>query len=362
MSTVSILRDARPGADLARLLEPFAPGASLGATDLVAVKIHAGEHGNTRFIPPQSVSAVIRALGLPSGRTFLTDTTVLYRGRRLTAPAYMVLAGEHGFGLPETPPFIVADGLRGTDEVAVKLPSACTGTAARIARVVCDADSMVLVSHFKGHLLAGFGGALKHLGMGCASRGGKLYQHSSLKPSVRKGKCTACGNCAEHCPAGAIRIDGAASITESTCLGCGECIQRCPSAAIGIDWNQEQGVFARRLAEYAVAAASATRVLVYVNFVVSVAPDCDCLADSGGFLVPDVGVLASTDPVALDQACLDQVTASTAGPGSPVAGAGPGVDKFRVLRPDIDGAEVLEIAQSCGLGSRSYTLEEVRTG
>lgn len=355
MSNVHFLPDGG-GRDLASFLAPLSAAAGLADTDLVAVKIHAGEHGNTRYIPASAVCGVVEALGLPAGRTFLTDTTVLYRGRRLTAPDYIVLAAEHGFGPPATPPFIVADGLRGTGEVAVRLPSCCDGPSARIAGTIADADAMVVVSHFKGHLLAGFGGAVKNLGMGCASRGGKLYQHSSVRPLIRESKCTACGNCAEHCPEAAIEVRGKAVLNPSRCVGCGECIQRCPTGAVSVDWNQDRGVFMRRLAEYAVAAASATRVLLYVNFVVNVTPDCDCLQDTGGRLVDDIGVLASTDPVALDQACLDLVTAAPPAPGSPVSGAGPGIDKFRALRPDIDGSVTLAIAQSFGLGNRSYQL------
>lgn len=343
-------------ADLRGLLSRFSPGDSKG-TGLYAVKIHAGEHGNTRFVPPVAINAVVDALDLPRGRTFLTDTTVLYRGRRLTAPAYLALAHEHGFGLPDSPPFIVADGLRGTDELPVKLPSCCDGPSARIARLISEADAMVVVSHFKGHLLSGFGGAIKQLGMGCASRGGKLYQHSSLKPFVRTAKCIKCGNCMVHCPVGAVTMDGGpALISETRCIGCGECIQRCPTGAVGVNWNQDRGVFMRRMAEYAIAASSVTKVIVFVNFIINVSGDCDCLEDSGGLLVDDIGVLASTDPVALDQACLDMVTAAPAGSTSPVPDAGPGVDKFRALRPDIDGSEQLAIAQTLGLGSRSYTL------
>ncbi len=351
-------RPAGAGADLSALLGRFRDSMALGPSDLVAVKIHAGEEGNTRYIPPSLIASVVGGLGLPPGRTFLTDTTVLYRGRRLTAPDYLLLAMEHGFGPPATPPFIVADGLRGTDELSVKLPSCCGTPSARMARGICESDAMVVVSHFKGHLLTGFGGSIKNLGMGCASRGGKLFQHSSVKPTVRTGRCTACGACAAHCPEGAIGLSPTASVSQSRCVGCGECIARCPSGAMAVDWNQDQGVFTRRLAEYAVAAASVTRIPAYVSFVVSVVPDCDCMQDTGGPLVDDIGVLASSDPVALDQACLDLVTAAPDAPGSPIT-AGPGADKFRAFRPQVDDCAQLAEAQALGLGSRSYDLVEV---
>jgi len=361
MSEVFFRKACKDGVkdSLGELLRGFSLKGDSG-TDLYGVKIHAGEQGNTRFVPPDQVNEVVRALGLPFERTFLTDTTVLYRGRRLTAPAYLNLAREHGFGLPATPPLIIADGLRGTDETAVKLPSCCEGSSARIARLISETDSLVVVSHFKGHLLAGFGGAIKNIGMGCASRGGKLYQHSSVKPSIRPAKCVRCGICIEHCPAGAIAMeDASAVISEARCIGCGECIQRYPGGAVGVDWNQDRGVFMRRMVEYAIAAASVTRMMVCVSFITGVSGDCDCLEDQEGVLVDDIGVMASTDPVALDQACLDAVTAAPAAASSPVPDAGPGVDKFHALRPHIDGTEQLAIAQNLGLGSRRYVLTEV---
>jgi len=217
----------------------------------------------------------------------------------------------------------------------------------------------VAVSHFKAHLLAGFGGALKNLGMGCSSRGGKLFQHSSVKPVIRQNRCTACGTCAAHCPEHAIAVDRSASIVSSRCVGCGECIARCPAGAISVDWNQDQGVFTRRMVEHALAVQTVTRVSLCVNFLTDIAPDCDCMEDSGGLLVDDLGVLASTDPVAVDQASLDLVTAAPAARKSPAPGAGAGTDKFRAIRPSIDDTAQLALAQSLGLGSRSYELESV---
>lgn len=343
-----------------RLVTPYRDRVRFKKSELVAVKTHPGEKGNTAFVPAQQIAAVVEALALPARQTFLTDTTVLYPGRRMSAPDYLRLIREHGFGPPQTPPFIIADGLRGTDEVEIALPQSCQTHQARIAKFICDADAMIVVSHFKGHLLSGFGGAIKNLGMGCASRGGKLYQHSSVAPRVAGAKCTGCGMCQAHCPTGAITVDDTASIDETICIGCGECLQRCPEQALSVAWNQDKSIFMQRMAEYALAAASVADVVVYVNFVTKVAPDCDCMHDTGPALVADIGVLASRDPVALDRACLDLVTQAPCSADSPLFGkVAAGDDKFTAVHPSTNGASQLEHAERIGLGSQHYVIELV---
>jgi hypothetical protein len=343
-----------------RLLADLAPKLEVGDGELVAVKLHPGEEGNESYVRPAEVMEVVRALELPERRTFLADTTVLYRGRRMTAPDYLGLAADHGFGPPDTPPLIVVDGLRGTDEVEVDLPDACGSGKARLARLLQQADHTVVVSHFKGHLLSGFGGAVKNLGMGCAARGGKLYQHSNVKPSIGKDKCIACGACAEHCPVDAITVEETAAIDRDVCVGCGECLQRCPTGAVRVSWNQERGEFASRLAGYAVGAATLMEPAIYVNFLVRVAPNCDCMGDEGAPLVADIGVLASEDPVALDRACYDLVAQAPAAEGSEAAGrAGEGEDKFTAVHGDSAPLQQLEEAESMGLGSQEYRLVEI---
>ena len=338
------------------LLAPFLFTNQGSSNDLTAVKIHPGEEGNSSYIPASLVKMIIQALELPERRTFLTDTTVLYGGRRMTAPDYVSLAYDHGFRMPDLPPFIVADGLAGTDEFAVDLPGNCKTETARLASILARTDNAVMVSHFKGHLLAGFGGSIKHLGMGWAARAGKLYQHSSVMPCVKTDKCTLCKACISVCGATAIRaLDYSAQIDEALCTGCGECIQRCPEGAIRISWNQESHTFINRMVEYALAATLATRIPVYVNFLINISPDCDCMKNEGPPMVSDIGVLASSDPVAIDQASLDLVTAAT-----PLGkGAASGKDKFLHIRPDRDGEEQLRKGEKIGLGSREYRLVTV---
>ncbi len=343
-----------------RLLAPFRAFMDMEATGQAAVKIHPGEEGNTSFLTPYEVNLVVKSLELEFSRSFLTDTTVLYPGRRMAAPDYVMLAHEHGFGPPKTPPFLVADGLRGTSEVLVELPGEWGLPPARLAPLIAEADMMVVISHFKGHLLASFGGAVKNLGMGCASRGGKLYQHSTVTPRIKSSKCIACGVCVEHCPVDAISILETARIDEGACIGCGECLQRCPTSAIGVSWNQEKDEFMRRMSAYGAAAAFSTRVGVCVNFVVRVVPDCDCMQDTRGRLVEDLGIVASADPVAADAASFDLVTKAATPSSSPVFGkAGPGDDKFKAYHPTTNGIASLEYAERFGLGTRNYTLIQV---
>ncbi len=357
MRTVRFLAGERMDARGFRaLLEPFVPVTEPDDRSLVAVKHHPGEEGNSSYVPPAMLKHVIDALELPRGRTYLTDTTVLYGGRRMTAPDYAALAWEHGFRMPKFPPFIVADGLTGTEEFHVKLPRGCSTGTARLAGALEKTGAAVMVSHFKGHLLAGFGGAIKHLGMGWASKAGKIYQHSSVMPSVRADRCTGCFLCLPVCGSSAIRREiGKAMIDPDACTGCGECIGICPFGAIGIKWNQEADAFMGRMTEYALAATMAVRVPVYVNFLTSISPDCDCMKKEGPPMVADIGVLASDDPVAIDQASLDLVTAAEPlGENAPA-----GCDKFRAARPDRDGILQLETGERIGLGSREYRLIKV---
>jgi len=341
-----------------KLLKQAARSSDILSTDSLAIKIHPGEEGNTSYVSPDNVMKVIEALDPPTGSVFLTDTTVLYPGRRMNAPDYLRLAHEHGFGLPNTPPFIVADGLHGEDDTLVKMPENFLGKEAHIASIIANSDAMVVISHFKGHLLTGFGGALKNLGMGCASRSGKLFQHSTVKPVIRIDRCTACGVCALHCRTEAISIDSHAVIHSDPCTGCGECLGRCPQGAIGVSWDQSISTFMRRMVEYAWAAVEVSNPLVYVNFLTSIVPDCDCMHDSGAPFVNDIGILASSDPVAVDTASLDMVTAAPASENSPI-NAGAGQNKFTAYRPDISGTLQLSIAESLGLGSMEYELVKV---
>lgn len=343
------------------LLERLELGAAVGKQTLTAIKIHFGEEGNTSFIRPVFVRPVVDMITELGGRPFITDTNTLYVGSRSNAVDHLRTAARHGF-LPEVTgaPVIIADGLRGNSSHPVPVGLKHFRTA-KIAMEIAHAEAMVVLSHFKGHELPGFGGALKNLAMGCACREGKLQQHSNVSPKVSRKKCIGCGQCVGWCPGGAISVvDGKAVIDRGLCVGCGECIVVCPCQAIAIQWNETIPVFQEKMMEYAAAAVHGKRERVlFINFVTQVSPACDCYGHNDQPVVADIGILASRDPVALDQACADLVNAAAGTPGSQLDGAAPGDDKFALLYPNVDWRHQLAYAEEIGLGVRAYELERI---
>lgn len=344
---------ARPGRGLldktgellraAGLGERIAPGA------LTAVKLHFGERGNTAFIRPIYVRRIVEEISAAGGRPFLTDTNTLYVGGRCNAVDHLSTAITNGFAYAVAgAPIVIADGLRG--ESAVRVP--VNGQACRevsIGAEIARADAMVVATHFKGHEISGFGGTLKNLGMGCASRSGKLVQHSTVSPRVDPSGCTACGACVARCPSGAIALTGASAvISPQACIGCADCIVVCPESTVKIDWNEASPQVQRKMVDHALGAvAGKESATVYLSFVTQVSPFCDCYGHNDRPVAPDVGILASGDPVALDQACADLVIAAA------------GRDPFRETHPSVDWTVQLAYAEEIGLGSRSYRLEKL---
>ena len=223
------------------------------------------------------------------------------------------------------------------------------------------ADGLIAISHFKCHELTGFGGALKNVGMGCASREGKLTQHSSCAPVVDPQGCTACGDCSLACPSDAIEVGAVAVINEKTCIGCGHCIAVCPQGTINVRWNESSSRLQEKMVEHFEGAVKGKEGrCVYLTFVTQVSPACDCYGHNDAPIVPDAGVLASTDPVAIDQAAADVVNGLEGQKGTALSsGHEPGGDKFRGVHPSIDWEVQLEYAEARGLGTRNYALEKV---
>jgi len=329
--------------------------------DLTAVKLHFGERGNDSYINPVFVRAVTDCIKETGASPFLTDTNTLYVGYRRNAVDHVETAILHGFNYAALGvPVIIADGLTGTNEISVPVYLK-EFKEVKIAADIVNADSMVVLTHFKGHVMSGFGGVIKNLAMGCASVRGKWEQHEAAQPEVDQSKCTSCGACKDACPADSVEITPkGAHILSSTCLSCGRCMI-CPNGAIFHDWNRVPA-FIDRMVEYAYGSVKGKSGKVcYITFLMNIVPDCDCASWSDAAIVPDIGILASDDPIALDQACCDLVNRSAGFENTRLrCNHKPGEDKFKGVWRNVDGRRQLEYGEEIGLGTRDYELIEVK--
>jgi uncharacterized Fe-S center protein len=323
--------------------------------------------GNAAFIRPVYIREIIKTIKAGKGVPFLTDANTLYAGTRSDAPHHLTTAIQNGFAYAVVDaPLVIADGLRGKNEVAVKIDLKNFQTA-YIGSDIYEAEALVSVAHFKGHELSGFGGTIKNVGMGCASRKGKLAQHSTLSPKVKKKKCIGCGDCVDHCSQNALFLTGEAEDKEKAqidpdkCIGCGECILICPQGAIEIQWNQAYNIFMENMVEYTYGVLkNKTGKSLFVNFVTDVSPACDCYGYNDAAIVKNIGILAATDPVAIDQAAVDLVNQEPALAGTCIkSDQGSVPDKFRAIYPKVDWEVQLDYAENIGLGHREYHLETV---
>jgi len=339
--------------DLARRIKP---------NGTVAVKLHFGERGNTAYVRPIFLRKIVDRVHSLEGKPFLTDTNTLYGGSRADAVSHLITAVENGFDYTVVrAPLIIADGLRGNASVQVPIDGRIYRHVS-IAHEIHYADSLIAVTHFKGHELSGFGGTIKNLGMGCASRRGKLSQHSTVAPKVKRKGCTGCGTCVEWCPVNAIELrEEKAVILPERCIGCGECSVVCPEKTITIKFNEVAPEFQRKMVEYAMGAIKSKGDRVaYLSFITQVSPYCDCYGHSDTPIVGDVGILASDDLVAIDQAAVDLVNQQPGNPySSYTAGVAAGHDKFRTVHKEIDYEVQLAYAEELGLGHRDYELQPI---
>jgi uncharacterized protein len=329
---------------------------------LVAVKLHFGEKGNTAYLRPPFVRRIVERVKALGAHPFLTDSNTLYAGTRSDSVSHLKTAVENGFAFSVVDaPIIIADGLRGASYASVKIDRDLVKTA-YIGTDIAEADGIISLAHFKGHELSGFGGTIKNLGMGCASRRGKMVQHSDLSPKVTRKKCVGCGECVEHCAQAAITLkDEKADINTTKCIGCGECILICSNGAINVQWNADIALFQKKMAEYTLAVVKGKEGRVAcLNFLTQISPACDCYGHNDAPIVPDIGILASTDPVAIDQASVDMVNRQKGLDGSCLASQKEiGGDKFRGLYPKVDWTVQLEHGEKIGLGRRDYDLIQI---
>lgn len=334
----------------------------LRSGEIVAIKIHFGELGNTSFVRPLLVRPIVDKLLSIGAKPFLTDTNTLYKGSRSDGVSHLLTAIYNGFDYSSTGcPIVIADGIRGKDGVKLKVEGEVLSEVS-IARGILDADAIIVVTHFKGHELTGFGGALKNLGMGCASREGKLIQHSSVSPYVDRDSCKGCRICLKYCPQNAIEMkDGKAEIRGDICIGCGECVIICENKAIKIDFNEPPDIFQKKMVEHAYAVWREKRgKIFFLNFILQVSPSCDCYPSSDSPIVRDIGILFSVDPVAIDQASADLVIKEESLPGSRIRRKlSTGSDKWRALYPDVDWEIQLRHAEKLGMGERDYVLVKI---
>ncbi|MFA5144524.1 MAG: DUF362 domain-containing protein [Candidatus Omnitrophota bacterium] len=320
--------------------------AFVSKDDSVAVKMHFGEEGNTGFVKPEYVKVACDAILDKGAKVSLAETNTLYRGRRTNSRDHLAIAAEHGFtkkiiGVD----VVIPDDSKKENIADVSINQKFIKTA-KLARFFVEAAAIVAISHFKGHLMTGFGGALKNLGMGCASREGKLMQHSDISPVVYEQKCIGCGECEKACPVKAISLkNNKAFIDSLKCIGCATCIAVCPSVAIDVNWEAGGSAMPEKMIEYTFAVMKGKKdKSAFLNFAIKITKECDCLAKDDPRVSPDIGILASSDPVSIDKASLDLVVKAC------------GRDIFKELHPHRDGSRQLSYAHELGLGKLDYEL------
>ncbi|MBU1864211.1 MAG: DUF362 domain-containing protein [Candidatus Omnitrophica bacterium] len=346
---------------LQRLFDAAQFGEIVAKNDLVALKVHFGEKGSDAYINPVFIRQIVDKVKTRGGKPFVTDTNTLYSGSRFNAVDHIQTAIEHGFDYAViNAPILIADGLKSQSicEVAIKSKHF---DVVKVASDIVKADSMIVISHFKGHELSGFGGAIKNLAMGCAPAAGKKDQHQPGIFVIEK-KCISCGKCIEICPVNAIGMrQEKARINREICTGCAECMHFCQAHAIEFDWETKLTPFMERMTEYAQGVLQCKKGKIgFINVLLNIVPDCDCMPLSDAAIVPDIGILASMDPIALDKASYDLVNKQSGNRQSHLkSNFKPGEDKFKGVWGKTDSLIQINYGEALGMGSSHYNLIEV---
>lgn len=348
-----------------RLIEQAGIGEIDYDKKFVAIKLHFGELGNLAHLRPAYSRVIAEGVNERGGIPFLTDCNTLYVGRRKNAPEHLDTAMYNGFNrMAAGCPIIIGDGLKGTDDVEIPIDGTYFKNA-KIGRAVYDADIIINLSHFKCHELTGYGGAIKNLSMGCASRRGKMEMHSAGKPVVDQGECVGCAACLKHCAQSAIKLSKQkrkATIQHALCVGCGRCIGSCAYDAISVENDEDASILNAKMVEYAMAAVKG-KPNFHVTVMTDISPNCDCHSENDAPVIPDIGMLASFDPVALDKACIDLALKQHPVKGSILhdkCGEDVPEDLFACLHPDTRWQSTFEHAEKIGFGSREYRLIVVK--
>lgn len=358
---------ATPSLNLLKKLERVVRAAGFEEMDfnrkMTAVKIHFGEPGNLAYLRPNFAARIVKMIKEKGGKPYLTDCNTLYFGERSNGPDHLEAAFSNGYNpLSAGCHVVIGDGIKGTDyrEIEVNLDHT---RKAMIGAAIADADIIISLNHFKGHEQTGFGGALKNLGMGCASVGGKLFLHSGNPPLIYEKNCTGCNLCVINCAHDAVHLmpGRKARIDVSQCTGCGQCVAVCQFDAARVQWSDGLETVSKKIAEYAYAVIK-DKPSLHINFIMDVSPECDCWGHNDLPLVPDIGIAASKDPVALDKACADMVVDSPAAwhlqakeEGNDLRGA----DKFRMAHENTDWNTALQHAEKINAGTLSYKLIKI---
>ncbi|MDP4177632.1 MAG: DUF362 domain-containing protein [Bacillota bacterium] len=357
------------GEGLPTKLKKLIKKAGIGQIDMdnkfVAIKMHFGELGNLSYLRPNYAKAVADVVKELGGHPFLTDCNTLYPGSRKNALEHLECAWENGFTpLTVGCPVIIGDGLKGTDDIAVPVAGGEYIKEAKIGHAIMDADVFISLNHFKGHEMAGFGGAIKNIGMGCGSRAGKKDQHINGKPYISAEKCRGCLRCQRECANNGLVFDDAKkkmTISSENCVGCGRCLGACNFDAIEFSNWAASVELNCRMAEYTKAVIDG-RPCFHISLVVDVSPNCDCHSENDAPILPNLGMFASFDPLALDQACVDACMSAAPLPNSQLSdnmsksGFEDHHDHFTNSTPESEWQTCLSHAEKIGIGSREYEL------
>lgn len=364
-------RTSYGGESMPEKLQRLIKTAGIGDIDfenkLVAIKMHFGELGNVSYLRPNYAKAVVEVVKQLGGKPFLTDCNTLYVGSRKNALEHLECAWENGFSpLSAGCPVIIGDGLKGTDDIDVPVDGEYCKSA-KIGRAVMDADVFISLSHFKGHEEAGFGGTIKNIGMGCGSRAGKADMHNNGTPTVNADKCRGCRKCQKVCANGGLQYNEQAhkmTVNENNCLGCGRCLGECNFDAISFRKANAVEVLDAKIAEYTKAVIQ-DRPHFHINLIVDVSPYCDCHSENDAPILPNIGMFASFDPVAIDQACADACLKATPFANSVLGdnmnkeGFEDHHDHFKNTSPESEWKFQLSHGEKIGIGCREYELIKI---